>query len=76
VLTSANLEARFTLRRDGAPLSGLIRVNASIEGRGRVDPISPPPAEELNVRQRTILEERALLGRSVGEGAGRGRGGP
>ncbi len=75
-LVSARLEARFTARRDGVPLSGLVRADANVRDRGRVAPISPPPAEELNVRQRTILDERALIGRAAGEGAGRGRGGP
>jgi hypothetical protein len=77
ILTAAHIEARFTLRRDGAPLSGLVRVQATLRDRGKVPAISAPVAEELPVRQRTILEERALLTRPGGtEGAGRGRGSP
>jgi hypothetical protein len=76
LLTMAKIEARFSMRRDGVPLSGLVRVDGGIRDRGRVPPISPPPADELNIRQRTILDERALLPRAAGEGAGRGRGGP
>ncbi len=77
VLTAARIEARFTLRRDGVPLSGLVRVDATLRDRGKAKPIAAPVAEELPVRQRTILEERALLQRTSGtEGAARGRGGP
>jgi hypothetical protein len=76
LLSSARIDARFTLRRDGLPLSGQVRVDATVLDRGREKPISPPPAEELPVRQRTILEERALLGRPGTEGAARGRSGP
>jgi hypothetical protein len=71
ILTAARIEARFNLRREGTPLSGLVRVEATLRDRGKGPAISPPPAEELPVRQRTILEERALLGRP--ENAGRGR---
>jgi hypothetical protein len=74
ILTAARIETRFTLRREGTPLTGLVRVEATLRDRGKGRPISPPPAEELNVRQRTILDERALLGRPGGnESAGRGR---
>jgi hypothetical protein len=76
LLTSVRIEVRFSVKRDGVPLSGLVRATGEIRDRGRVPPISAPPAEELNGRQRTILDERALLGRAAGEGAGRGRGGP
>jgi hypothetical protein len=77
LLTAARIEARFTMRREGVPLSGLVRVEAALRDRGKVRPLSPPPAEELPVRQRTILEERGLLGRPGGsEGATRGRVGP
>ena len=42
LLTSAKIEARFTLRRDGVPLTGLVRVDGTILGRGRQDPILTP----------------------------------
>lgn len=68
----AKLEARFSLNRDGVPMTGLVRVDAEALELGQVKPIEAPQAEELQVRQRTILEERALLGRAGGtEGAHR-----
>ncbi len=61
--TRVRLEVRFGLRRDEVPLAGLVRIDAEVKqlGATRVD---PPQAEELPARQRTILEERALLGRT------------
>jgi hypothetical protein len=68
----AYLEAKFSLAREGTAMNGLVRVDASIEGLGQVAAIEPPHADELPTRQRTILEERALLGRtSAPEGAQR-----
>lgn len=64
-----NLEARFGLTREGTPLTGIVRTAAEVRDVGKVVPLEPPQAEELQVRQRTILEERALLGRAGGEGA-------
>ena len=61
------LEASFALARDGVPMSGIVRVDAEIRGLGQMKPIEPANAEELPTRQRTILEEKALLGR-VGSG--------
>jgi hypothetical protein len=74
LVTAVNLETRFTLRRDGVPLSGAVRVEATLQNIGREKPISAPPAEELPTRQRTILEERALLGPKPGtDNSTRGR---
>jgi hypothetical protein len=61
------LEARFGLSREGTPMTGLVRVDAEVRDVAHVAPLEPPNAEELQVRQRTILEERALLGRATGE---------
>jgi hypothetical protein len=61
---SARMEVSFSLQRDGKPLRGLIRQEAFVRDWGRVPPIAPPQAESLEPRQRTILEERALLGRA------------
>jgi hypothetical protein len=69
VPTKLRLEARFGLNRDGTPLTGVVRVQAEVGDLGKVPPLEAPQAEELQVRQRTILEERALLGRAGGEGA-------
>ncbi|HEY0715630.1 MAG TPA: hypothetical protein VGF45_23310, partial [Polyangia bacterium] len=64
--TSAQIEAQFSLTRDGKPLTGMIRVDSRIQDLGRVTAIEAPLAEELPARQRTILEERALLGPRTG----------
>jgi hypothetical protein len=61
---SARMEVSFSFQRDGKPLRGLIRQEAFVRDWGRVSPIAPPQAESLEARQRTILEERALLGRA------------
>jgi hypothetical protein len=63
---AATLEARFSLTRDGAPLDGAVKVEARLDDVGQVPAIAAPVADELRPRQRTILEERALLGRAVG----------
>jgi hypothetical protein len=67
--TKIKLEARFGLTRDGIPMNGIVRADAELRDLGKVAPLEAPQAEELQVRQRTILEERALLGRAGGEGA-------
>jgi hypothetical protein len=64
--TNVQLEAQFSLTRDGKPLTGMIRVDSRIQEIGGVAAIEAPLAEELPVRQRTILEERALLGPRTG----------
>jgi hypothetical protein len=64
--TRFKFEARFGLTRAGVPLTGLVRVDAELRQLGQTRPIEPPQAEELQTRQRTILEERALLGRAGG----------
>jgi hypothetical protein len=61
---SARMEVTFALQRDGKPLRGLVRSEAYVREWGKVSPIAPPQAEPLEGRQRTILEERALLGRA------------
>jgi hypothetical protein len=68
IVLAARLEGRFSLVRDGTPLDGTVRVQTKLEEIGAVPPIDPPVppvAEELRSRQRTILEERALLGRTA-----------
>ncbi len=57
------LKARFTATRDGEPLEGELAVTTSIDDIGSTAPIAPPASEELHLRPRTILEERALLGK-------------
>jgi hypothetical protein len=59
------LETRFSALRDGKPIEGALTVMAEVEILGAaaaVEPIvMPMAAEELRNRQRTTLDERALL---------------
>jgi hypothetical protein len=55
------LKASFQAKRDDQPIEGEIAVEAKVDQAGAVEPVSLPKAEPLPVRQRTILEERALL---------------
>jgi hypothetical protein len=59
-LQAFSLSAHFRATRDGTPIEGEIAVAASVEQGA--DPVTMPVAETLQVRQRTILEERILLG--------------
>jgi hypothetical protein len=62
-LLAFNLHARFTASRgDGVPLNGELAVTSRIDSIGSTPSITPPVAEELEPRPRSILEERALLG--------------
>jgi hypothetical protein len=65
---STRMDVVFSLRREGRPFYGAARVEAFVKDRGKVSPIAPPSADELVPRQRTILEERALLGRAGSSG--------
>lgn len=57
-----SLAAHFTATRDHEPVGGDITVTATVDNIGAAAPIEPPIAEELRFRQRTTLEEKALLG--------------
>ena len=58
-----DLKARFTaIREDKVALAGEIAVSTRLDGVGKTPVIAAPVAEVLPQRQRTILEERALLG--------------
>jgi hypothetical protein len=52
----------FQAVRDQLPIAGEVNVAAALDQVGRVADLAMPEAEPLHVRQRTILEERALLG--------------
>jgi hypothetical protein len=60
-LQTFSLKARFHATRDQQPIDGEIAVDAKVDQAGAVEPVNMPEAETLPVRQRTILEERALL---------------
>lgn len=52
----------FKAVRDQLAIAGEVAVSAAIDQVGQVADIAMPEAEALRLRQRTILEERALLG--------------
>jgi len=52
----------FRAVRDQLPIVGGIAVSATLDRVGNVADIAMPEAEPLRMRQRTVLEERALLG--------------
>jgi len=52
----------FQAVRDQVPIAGEVSVSSALDQVGKVADIVMPEAEALRVRQRTILEERALLG--------------
>jgi hypothetical protein len=54
------LASHFRAVRDGVPIEGEIAIAAIVDAV--LAPVTMPAAETLPVRQRTILEERALLG--------------
>jgi hypothetical protein len=61
--TSFTLKARFTaIREDHVALTGELAVTTKVDGVGHTPVIAAPASEPLQTRQRTILEERALLG--------------
>jgi hypothetical protein len=67
------LKARFTaIREDHVALTGELAVITHVLGVGKTPAITAPTAEPLQTRQRTILEERALLG-DLGRGSKEGR---
>jgi len=59
-LQTFSLVSHFRAVRDGTPIEGELAVAATVDAV--VAPVVMPAAETLPARQRTILEERALLG--------------
>lgn len=55
-------KAGFRATRDQLPIVGEVAVDATLADVGQVAPIAMPDAGTLPIRQRTVLEERALLG--------------
>ena len=61
-LLAFTLLARFSARRAEVPLEGELSVTSKLDGIGATAAITAAAAEPLKPRQRTVLEERALLG--------------
>jgi hypothetical protein len=59
-LQAFSLASRFQAVRDGTPIEGELAVAVIVDAVPA--PVIMPAAETLPARQRTILEERALLG--------------
>lgn len=61
-----DIRSKYTMRRggqdQGTPMQGAVDVHATVEDIGRSPRITKPEAEDMPVRQRTIPEEKALLG--------------
>jgi hypothetical protein len=62
LLRRARLEVRFSVMHAGATTLGTATVEAQLTNVGAAGPVAPPVADAVRSRQRTILEERALLG--------------
>lgn len=62
MLLAFSLKARFFGTRDQTPIEGEIAVNGTLDQIGSTAAVATPLAETLRPRQRTVLEERALLG--------------
>jgi hypothetical protein len=52
----------FQAVRDQLPIAGEVSVSAALDQVGEAADIAMPEVEAMHLRQRTILEERALLG--------------
>ena len=58
---SLHIDVQFTLNGEGQTMQGQIVVDAKLADVGLVTRVILPDAGDLQVRQRTILDERALL---------------
>ena len=61
-LREVELSATFTAKRDGHDLEGAVDVRGTLTDVGATAAIAAPAAEELALRQRTVPEQRELLG--------------
>jgi hypothetical protein len=61
-LREVELSATFTAKRDGRDLEGSVDVRGSLTDVGATAAITAPVAEDLPLRQRTVPEQRELLG--------------
>ena len=55
-------QAAYQATRDGVAVEGNVAVSMSVDQLGKTAEVVLPPSEILHTRQRTVLEERALLG--------------
>lgn len=71
-----DIRAKYSMHRSGgAPMHGAVDVHTSIEEIGQSPLIARPEAEAFPFRQRTVPEEKALLG-GLPRSAARPRAGP
>jgi hypothetical protein len=61
-LRSFDCKTSYQAMRDGVAIEGEVAVSMSVDEVGKTAAIALPPSESLETRQRTVLEERALLG--------------
>ncbi len=61
-LVGFSCKAAYQATRDGVPIAGSIAVALSVAELGKTADVVLPTSELLRTRQRTILEEKALLG--------------
>ncbi|HVZ71882.1 MAG TPA: hypothetical protein VHJ20_05845 [Polyangia bacterium] len=61
-LVQIDLTARFTTKRDGQDLHGVVEVHGVLTDVATTAPVVAPPSETLAMRQRIVPEQRELLG--------------
>lgn len=69
-------KASFEANRDHVAVTGEVAVAATLDQVGKVATVEMPDADSLRTRQRTVLEERALLGGITAAAARGDKGGP
>jgi len=62
LVTKCDLQGTYKASREGTPLVGEVTVAAAIDDAGKVPPQVLPDVPPMPTRQRTTLDERALLG--------------
>jgi hypothetical protein len=60
-LVQVDLAAKFTTKRDGRELHGAVDVHGALSDVTTTAAVTPPPSEELALRQRLVPEQRELL---------------
>jgi hypothetical protein len=61
-LLAFECKAAYRAERDGVGVEGNLAVSMTVDQVGHTADVVLPPSETLQTRQRTVLEERALLG--------------